>query len=80
MIQYFTFQNKQVLKVEGLEEASWVHLCPPFEEQDFELYAKAFNIPVDFITDSLDIDERSRYEIEEDAKLILINTHINSKL
>ncbi len=76
MIQYFTFQNKQVLKVEGLEEASWVHLCPPFEEQDFELYAKAFNIPVDFITDSLDIDERSRYEIEEDAKLILINTSI----
>ena len=76
MIQYFTFQNKEVLKVEGLEEAKWVHLCPPFEEQEFELYAKAFNIPVDFITDSLDIDERSRYEIEDDAKLILINTSI----
>lgn len=76
MIQYFTFQDRQVLKVEELEEASWVHLCPPFEDQDFELYAKAFNIPIDFIMDSLDIDERSRYEIEEEAKLILINTSI----
>lgn len=76
MIQYFKFQNKQVLRVEELEEASWVHLTPPFEDQDFELYAKAFDIPIDFIIDSLDVDERSRYEIEDDAKLILINTSI----
>ncbi|MBT8234546.1 MAG: magnesium transporter CorA family protein [Saprospiraceae bacterium] len=76
MIQYFTFQDRKVVKVEALEEASWVHLCPPFEDQEFELYAKAFNIPIDFITDSLDIDERSRYEIEDNAKLILINTSI----
>ena len=32
------------------------------------------NIPVDFLKDSLDIDERSRYEIEDDVKLIVIKT------
>ena len=32
-----------------------------------------FAIPLDFFTDSLDIDERSRYEVEDDVKLIVIN-------
>ncbi len=32
------------------------------------------DIPLDFLTDSLDIDERSRYEREDNANLILINT------
>ena len=76
MVYYYTFEGKTVVKVDSLEEARWVHLCPPFEEKEIELYANAFDIPVDFITDSLDIDERSRYEVEDDAKLILINTPI----
>jgi len=76
MVFYYTFEGKTVIKVDSLEEASWVHLCPPFEEKKIELYASAFDIPLDFITDSLDIDERSRYEAEDDARLILINTPI----
>lgn len=76
MIAYYTFEEKTVVKVDSLEEARWVHLCPPFEEKELELYAQAFDIPLDFITDSLDIDERSRYEVEDDAKLVLINTPI----
>lgn len=63
-----------VSEVDGLAEAQWIHLCPPFTEDSIESYAAQFNIPVDFIQDSLDIDERSRYEIEEEGKLILINT------
>jgi len=77
MIHYYKFSGKVVTRVEELEDASWVHLCPPFEETDIELYAKAFDIPVDFITDSLDVDERSRFEIEDNgSNLILINTPI----
>ncbi len=76
MVFYYRFEGKTVVQVEALEEADWVHLCPPFEDKEIELYASAFDIPVDFITDSLDIDERSRYEVEDDAKLILINTPI----
>lgn len=76
MVFYYNFEGKQVVKVDALDEAAWIHLCPPFEDKEIELYANAFDIPVDFITDSLDIDERSRYEAEDDAKLILINTPI----
>lgn len=79
MIHYYAFQGRQVTKIDELETASWIHMCPPFEDKDLELYAKVFNIPLDFITDSLDIDERSRYEIEDDSKLILVNTPILNK-
>ena len=74
MIQYYKFQGRMVAQVDGMEEAQWIHLCPPFTEASIEDYAERFNIPVDFIQDSLDIDERSRYEIEDEGKLILINT------
>jgi magnesium transporter len=79
MIQYFTFVGKKVVRVETLEESTWVHLCPPIDDKEIQLYAQAFKIPVDFITDSLDVDERSRYEVEDDAKLILFNTSILNK-
>ncbi len=74
MIQYYKFQGRIVVEVEERDEAQWIHLCPPFNEESIEAYAAQFKIPVDFIQDSLDIDERSRYEIEEEGKLILINT------
>ena len=76
MIRYYAFEGRRVIQVEGLEEASWVHISPPVEDSDIEMYAKAFGVPVDFIADPLDIDERSRYEIEEEGKLILVNTPI----
>jgi len=76
MIQYYTFQGRQVVPVQGLKQAAWIHVCPPFEDGEKERHANDFGIPLDFITDSLDIDERSRYEIEDEGKLILINTPI----
>jgi len=41
---------------------------------ELESLAAELDIPLDFLTDSLDIDERSRYEREDDAVLILFNT------
>lgn len=76
MVFYYAFEDRKVVQLDSMEDAKWIHLCPPFEEKEVELYAHALDIPVDFITDSLDVDERSRYEIEDDARLILINTPI----
>lgn len=74
MIQFYTFNNKVVAEAPDINQAQWLHLCPPFAEGEIEKYADEFGVPVDFISDSLDIDERSRYEIEEEGKLILINS------
>ena len=74
MVQFFTFNGKIVEPREDLAGADWVHIAPPLKEEDVERISKKLSIPSDFITDSLDIDERSRYEIEDDVKLILVNT------
>ncbi len=74
MISYHKYKGKRVEKVETYDSADWIHLCPPFEDGELEGVSGKTGIPLDFLTDSLDIDERSRYEREDDAHLILINT------
>lgn len=66
--------NGQIGPVSNEADATWMHLCPPFEHGELEGLAERYDIPLDFFTDPLDIDERSRYEREDNANLILINT------
>lgn len=75
MIKYLSRQSDNSISVEPTEAMSqWVHLYPPFEVGELEELAEHYDVPLDFFTDALDIDERSRYEREENANLILINT------
>jgi magnesium transporter len=60
--------------LEQEDKASWIHISPPFEQGELSAFSELHDIPLDFLTDSLDIDERSRYEREENANLILVNT------
>lgn len=75
MIKILKQQNDSTLSIlESDSGAHWVHLYPPFDSGELEELAEAYDLPLDFFTDPLDIDERSRYEREENANLILINT------
>lgn len=74
MIRLHTKKDRELVAVDTIDQASWINLCPPFEHGELETFATEWDIPLDFITDSLDIDERSRYEREEGCTLILINT------
>jgi magnesium transporter len=51
-----------------------VNVLPPLKQEEFTELSEAMDIPVDFLKDSLDIDERSRYEIDDNVKLIVIKT------
>ncbi|MEO6539724.1 MAG: magnesium transporter CorA family protein, partial [Ferruginibacter sp.] len=46
----------------------------PLKQEEFTELSETMDIPIDFLKDSLDIDERSRYEIDDDVKLIVIKT------
>lgn len=74
MVNFYKFSGKEVNVVNTLKEADWIHLRAPLEPSEIDRIANKLGIPLDFITDSLDIDERSRYEIEDTSKLILVNT------
>lgn len=54
----------------------WVNITPPFTPEELEEMAMKFDVPLDFLTDPLDIDERSRYERDEDMRLIILSTPI----
>lgn len=74
MIQYFKITDQKTIAVDKAENAVWVNVLPPLKNEEFTEISQALDIPIDFLKDSLDIDERSRYEIEDDVKLIVIKT------
>ena len=74
MIQYFKNIDQKTIAIDKHEEAVWVNVLPPLKQEEFSELSETMDIPIDFLKDSLDIDERSRYEIEDDVKLIVIKT------
>ncbi len=74
MIQYFKIIEHQTIAIDKPESGSWVNVLPPLKQEEFTELSESLDIPVDFLKDSLDIDERSRYEIDDNVKLIVIKT------
>ena len=74
MIQYFKILDQQTVEIDKPEIGSWVNVLPPLKQEEFTELSQNLDIPIDFLKDSLDIDERSRYEIDDNVKLIVIKT------
>ncbi len=74
MIQYYKNINQQTVAIETPENGSWINVVPPLKQEEFLELSEVLDIPIDFLTDSLDIDERSRYEEDDNVKLIVIKT------
>src|ERR1700742_3637116 len=74
MIQFFRNINHQTIEVDNAEDGAWVNILPPLKQQEFSNLSDELSIPLDFLTDSLDIDERARFEEEDNVKLIVIKT------
>ena len=73
MIDCYNIVDKKLVKLEAMEPGCWVNIHPPIAKGEIKEFAKKMDIELDFLMDSLDADERSRYEKEEDARLILVN-------
>lgn len=76
MIQIFKKEGKNLVEIEAVEKGCWVNIYPPFNLEVLEAVAKEHEVPYDFLLDSLDRDEVSRYESDEDVDLIVINAPI----
>ena len=74
MNQYFKNINQQTVAIDKPEDGVWVNVVPPLKQEEFSELSAGLDIPIDFLTDSLDIDERSRFEEEDNVKLIVIKT------
>ncbi|MFM2267195.1 MAG: hypothetical protein RL757_636 [Bacteroidota bacterium] len=76
MIRFYARASGQLVELGDPEVGCWINLTPPFAQGELEDLAQKLLIPLDFLTDPLDIDERTRYEREDDARLIVINTPV----
>lgn len=74
VIHYFKNINQQTVEIESPEIGAWVNISPPLKKEEFSELSSLLEIPIDFLTDSLDIDERSRFEEDDNVKLIVIKT------
>lgn len=74
MINYFKIEDHRTVATDRPSAGTWVNVLPPLKQEEFSELSAAMNIPLDFLKDSLDIDERSRYETEDNVKLIVIKT------
>jgi len=74
MIQYFKNIAHTTIAIDKPEDGAWINVLPPLKQEEFTELSESLDIPIDFLKDSLDIDERSRYEIDDNVKLIVIKT------
>jgi magnesium transporter len=74
MIQYFKNIEGQTIEIDKPEKGIWVNLVPPFKDEEFIDLSEALEIPIVFLRDSLDIDERPRFEHEDQVKFVVIKT------
>jgi len=74
MIQYFKNIDHRTVSADKAEVGTWVNVLPPLKQEEFSELSETLDIPIDFLKDSLDIDERSRYELDDNVKLVVIKT------
>jgi len=65
-----TIQNN-LQKTNEFDLGSWINVESP-TSQELEKLSQKLNIPLDFLTDPLDIDERARIEVEDGCILIVL--------
>ncbi|MEZ4919705.1 MAG: magnesium transporter CorA family protein [Saprospiraceae bacterium] len=76
MIRYYAREKRRLVELSEPETGCWVNLTPPFAPDELEEISRRFEFDPVFLTDSLDLDERARYERDEEVRFILINTPI----
>ncbi len=76
MIRYYQKTNNHLEELANRQAGCWINIAPPFNIAELESLAQILGIDIDYFTDPLDIDERSRFEQSDDIKLIVVNTPV----
>jgi magnesium transporter len=74
LIQLFKNIEGVTTTVDQPENGTWVNILPPFKQEEFTDIAEKLEVPIEFLQDSLDIDERPRFEEYDNVRLIVIKT------
>lgn len=75
MISIYEHRNEQFRRIEEFEKGAWIDITSPTNEETEEVREKA-SIPLDFLTDPLDVNERSRVEKENGNLLVIVRAPV----
>ncbi len=75
MKKIFKILDGRLEEIETLEENTWIYMENPTEEECRSI-SQEFEIPIDFLLDPLDPNERPRIEVEDEAILIVFRVPI----
>lgn len=73
MMTIYKKTNGELSVIDRVEKGCWINIYPPFTHDQLLDVSKQLDIDIDFLTDSLDIDERSRYDYDDNMEWIVIN-------
>lgn len=71
MIKILKNTDNGFISIDDIEKNCWINVSNPSPDELTKL-SEDLTIPLDFLTDSLDVDERSRIETENDKTLIIL--------
>ncbi len=80
MIKYYKKIDNAIVEIDKPEKDCWINVYPPFDHKHLATLSDAIDIPIDYLLDSIDINERSRFEQDDNVKLIVINTPIENDM
>ncbi len=78
MINYYTFENGKICQLNEVQNGCWVSVVDP-SSQEINLLIDKFGLDSGFVKSSLDEEESSRIEREDDQTLVIIDTPVSSK-
>jgi len=76
MIRYYRLEDRKLQELNEMQAPCWVNISPPFNIASIEALAEELELDLDYLTDPLDIDERTRFEFSDEGKLIILNTPV----
>ena len=77
MISYYTSDNGRLDPIDSIESGCWVSVIDP-SPQEIKMLIDDFGLDSGFVKSSLDEEESSRIEREDDQTLIIIDTPVAS--
>jgi len=74
MVQLFQNINGVTTAIDRPGNGTWVNILPPFKQEEFTDVSVTLDVPIEFLQDSLDIDERPRFELADNVRMVVIKT------
>ena len=77
MIKYYVYENGSLRETEQSEPGCWISVVQPTPQEVREL-VETYGLDSGFVKSSLDEEESSRIEREDDQTLVIIDTPVSS--